>query len=103
MLGKRTHRVLIELAGHADGRVRAAAVTAIGASEMAVERQMPILTAALGDRSFCEVDVNDNPLRTELCGDAIKIKNGRVDLPKTPGLVTPPNPSCLKAFADEVL
>jgi L-alanine-DL-glutamate epimerase-like enolase superfamily enzyme len=61
------------------------------------------ITTAVGETSCCEVDVNANPLRTELCGSAITIEHGRVDLPKTPGLVTPPNPSCLKAFADEVL
>ncbi|MEP3873948.1 MAG: enolase C-terminal domain-like protein [Rhizobiaceae bacterium] len=60
------------------------------------------ITAALGASSFCEVDVNDNPLRMELCGDAIMIKNGRIDLPAEPGLVVPPQSTCLSTFADEV-
>ncbi|MGI9366162.1 MAG: mandelate racemase/muconate lactonizing enzyme family protein [Rhizobiaceae bacterium] len=60
------------------------------------------ITAALGNSSFCEVDVNDNPLRMELCGDAIMIKNGRVHLPAEPGLVVPPKTTCLNTFVDEV-
>ncbi|MEM6986637.1 MAG: enolase C-terminal domain-like protein, partial [Pseudomonadota bacterium] len=58
------------------------------------------VSAALGDASCCEVDVNDNALRTTLCGDAINITAGRVGLPAVPGLVIPPMPDCLDAFAN---
>ena len=58
------------------------------------------ITAAVGDTSFCEVDVNENSLRTALCGDAITITDGRVALPTEPGLVVPPLPSAINEFAD---
>ena len=58
------------------------------------------ISAAVGDTSFCEVDVNDNALRTGLCGDAINIEQGRVALPNQPGLVTPPRADRLHEFSD---
>jgi len=58
------------------------------------------ITAAVGDTSVCEVDVNDNELRTGLCGDVIEIECGRVALPEAPGLVVPPTPDSLRKFAD---
>lgn len=58
------------------------------------------VSAALGDRSFCEVDVNENALRTDLCGDVIKINSGCVALPAEPGLVVPPTPERLAEFAE---
>ncbi len=58
------------------------------------------ITAALSGTSSCEVDVNANALRTDLCGDIIAIRNGRIDLPSEPGLVVPPVPELLAAFAD---
>lgn len=48
------------------------------------------VTAATGPASACEMDVNENPLRTDLCGDAISVHGGVVDLPDAPGLVAPP-------------
>ncbi|MEP0566099.1 MAG: enolase C-terminal domain-like protein, partial [Paracoccaceae bacterium] len=58
------------------------------------------ISAAVGDASSCEVDVNENALRTELCGDAIEISSGRIDLPTAPGLVVPPDPKALEEFTD---
>lgn len=58
------------------------------------------ITAALGKTSSCEIDVNENSLRTELCSDAITIANGCVALPTDPGLVVPPLASTLQQFAD---
>lgn len=58
------------------------------------------ITAVLAETSSCEVDVNENALRTDLCGDVITVRNGRVDLPSGPGLVVPPVPDLLATFAD---
>jgi len=58
------------------------------------------ISAAVGTTSACEVDVNENELRTGLCGDVIEIDRGRVALPGTPGLVVPPEPDSLRKFAD---
>lgn len=58
------------------------------------------VTAALGPEAACEIDVNENALRTELCGDAIAIRDGAVALPGAPGLVVPPDPAALARFAD---
>ncbi|MEM8979892.1 MAG: mandelate racemase/muconate lactonizing enzyme family protein [Pseudomonadota bacterium] len=59
------------------------------------------VSAALGPSSACEVDVNANALRTELCGDVLPIVNGHVALPEDPGLLSPPRPAQLQHFADE--
>lgn len=58
------------------------------------------ISAAVGDTSCCEVDVNKNALRTKLCGDIIKIHDGRIALCDQPGLVMPPQPESLKQFKD---
>ena len=58
------------------------------------------ITAVLGETSSCEVDVNENALRSDLCGDIITVKNGRVNLPSGPGLVMPPVPGRLATFMD---
>ena len=58
------------------------------------------VSAAVGDGSACEVDVNENDLRTALCGDAITIQDGMVLLPQAPGLVTPPLAAELERFHD---
>lgn len=59
------------------------------------------LSAAIGEKSFCEVDVNANTLRTELCGDVLNIVDGRIALPKGAGLVMPPEAAALNQFSDE--
>ena len=58
------------------------------------------VSAAIGKSSACEVDVNPNPLRTELCGDALAITDGHIALPEATGLVEPPVPARLIEFAD---
>jgi len=58
------------------------------------------ISAAIGDASYCEVDVNQNELRTNLCGDVLNIVDGAVSLPNTPGLVVPPDPDSLAMFAE---
>ncbi len=58
------------------------------------------VSAAIGESSACEIDVNQNALRTELCGDAIRIENGQVSLPTEPGLVKPPDAARFASFKD---
>ena len=58
------------------------------------------VAAAIGEESTCEMDVNTNPLRLDLCGDILAISDGRVALSSTPGLVTPPNSECLAEFKE---
>ena len=60
------------------------------------------VSAAIGRHSACEIDVNENALRTELCGDVVRIEGGAVDLPDQPGLVVPPLPESLAKFAESV-
>ncbi len=61
------------------------------------------VSAAIGEASSCEVDVNENALRTELSGDVLGIKNGLISLPNEPGLVVPPTPSALAEFRVEAV
>lgn len=58
------------------------------------------VTAALGKISSCEVDVNENALRTELCGNVLGIEAGRVALPTQPGLVIPPKREALAQYSE---
>lgn len=58
------------------------------------------VTAAVGDESVCEIDVNDNTLRSSLCGEAIAIADGRVMLPTAPGLVVPPQAGKLEGAVE---
>ena len=55
------------------------------------------LTAAIGSDSVCEMDVNENSLRTELCGDLMTIKDGHVSLADGVGLVGEPLEKYLQA------
>lgn len=57
------------------------------------------VSAAIGGDSSCEVDVNENSLRTELCGGSIRIRNGRVQLPASPGLVVAPLAHQIERFS----
>ena len=59
------------------------------------------ISAKVGSASNCEMDVNLNPLRTALCGDALAVTDGTIDLPKEPGLVTPPVARELENFLDK--
>lgn len=56
------------------------------------------VAAAVGAAATCEMDVNDNPLRTHLCGDILGICGGRVALPDAPGIVVPPACGRLEEF-----
>lgn len=58
------------------------------------------ITAAIGNNTVCEMDVNQNKLRTELCGDAMSIDQGYVHLHSAPGLVCEPTDASLHAFAE---
>ena len=46
-----------------------------------------------------EMDVNENPLRSDLCESAIEVTNGRVPLPTDPGLLLPPADRALQTYA----
>lgn len=48
------------------------------------------VTAAVGGGSVCELDVNENSLRTDLCGSAMSIDNGRIPLVGSSALVCEP-------------
>ncbi len=69
--------------GTAVGQMAALAITSLG-----------------GDQSTCEMDVNANPLRTDLCGDVLTIHDGCVDLPGGPGLAVSPVADQLQAFQE---
>jgi len=58
------------------------------------------ITAAINEGSMCEVDVNRNVLRTELCGNVTKIENGHINLPDSSGLLCEPEKEFLIKFAD---
>ena len=58
------------------------------------------VAAAIGDEFSCEMDVNVNPLRTELCGDILRVQAGGIQLPSEPGLVTPPHTDALEKYGD---
>jgi len=49
------------------------------------------VTAAMDVSSVCEMDVNENGLRTALCGEVMAIDNGRVELHGGGGLVYEPD------------
>ncbi len=61
------------------------------------------VSAAIGEASSCEVDVNENALRTDLSGDILGIENGLISLPTEPGLVVPPTPPALSEFKVEAV
>jgi len=56
------------------------------------------VAAAGGDDSVCEMDVNRNALRTELCGDRLGITDGKVALPSNCGLVFEPYAELIKEW-----
>ena len=56
------------------------------------------ISAAIGKASKCEMDVNENALRSELCDDVLIIENGCVALSDAPGLLTPPSEEALTLF-----
>lgn len=59
------------------------------------------LLAAVGGSGLLEVDVNDNPLRTRLCGPLGDVRNGRAALGLAPGIGVVPELSSLRALCDQ--
>ena len=59
------------------------------------------VTAVACSGAHCELDVNENRLRTELCGRVLEIEQGRINLPSAPGLVVPPEDKSLLEFSDD--
>lgn len=57
------------------------------------------IAAVAGCNAACEMDVNENRLRTELCGNALEIEDGKVKLPTEPGLVLPPQVRRINEFS----
>ena len=57
------------------------------------------ISAAIGAKSKCEMDVNENKLRTTLCAPAISVEDGKVSLSSEPGLLMPPAQEDLQSFA----
>lgn len=55
-----------------------------------------------GGNSVCEVDVNSNTLRTELCGSVMEICDGHISLAADSGLVCEPDAAALQEFADHL-
>ena len=57
------------------------------------------ISAAIGSASKCEMDVNENALRTSLCDAALTVREGCVALSDAPGLLVPPSTESLAMFA----
>lgn len=56
------------------------------------------ISAALGPESKCEMDVNENRLRTDLCPSDARVAGGRVALSREPGLLAPPTEDAVRSF-----
>jgi D-galactarolactone cycloisomerase len=56
------------------------------------------LLAAVGGDGMLEIDANDNPLRTGLCGPLADVSDGHAVLTDTPGLGTPPDLSAIARY-----
>lgn len=57
------------------------------------------ISAAVGASSKCELDVNENMLRTDLCLNTAPVINGKITLANTAGLLVPPAQDSLARFA----
>lgn len=57
------------------------------------------LLAAAGGDGWLEMDVNPNPLRTDVLGGLLRPVEGRVSLPSAPGLGLTPDFGALRAWA----
>jgi len=57
-----------------------------------------LLAASEAPGGFLEYDVNENPLRNELIGDVLRVEDGRVTCPATPGLGAEPDFSVAAAY-----
>ncbi len=56
------------------------------------------LLAAAGGDGLLEVDVQENPLRSELCGPLLPLEDGQAVLPTGPGLGAEPDPAVMQRF-----
>lgn len=56
------------------------------------------LLAAVGGPGMLEIDINENPLRDELCGPIREVQNGRISLSDEPGLGIDPDLSTFRCF-----
>jgi L-alanine-DL-glutamate epimerase-like enolase superfamily enzyme len=57
------------------------------------------LLAAVGGGGWLEVDANDNPLRSLLCGPLDRVHEGRVRLGDAPGIGVEPDLAALRALS----
>ena len=57
------------------------------------------LLAAAGGDGMLEVDVNENPLRSEIFGEELPLRDGNFKLPASPGLGMAPDPGALERYA----
>ena len=60
------------------------------------------LLAAVGGDGMLEIDANDNPLRTDLCGPLARISDGHAILTDTPGLGPKPDLAAIARYKVEV-
>ena len=56
------------------------------------------LLAAAGGQGLLEVDVQENPLRSELCGPFLKLEGGEALLPTGPGLGAEPDAGVMARY-----
>ncbi len=73
--------------------------TAVG--QMAALSIAAAVAAKNNGDSVCEVDVNSNQLRTDLCGNVMNIHDGCIGLARNSGLVCGPKEDMLSKFADD--
>lgn len=60
------------------------------------------LLAAVGGDGLLEIDANDNPLRTDLCGALARVTDGHATLTDTPGLGPVPDLAAIARFRVDV-
>ncbi len=60
------------------------------------------LLAAVGGGGLLEIDANDNPLRSDLCGSLAHITDGRAHLTDAPGLGLTPDLRSIARYKVEV-
>lgn len=60
------------------------------------------LLAAVGGDGMLEIDANDNPLRTDLCGPLARVSDGHAILSDTPGLGPKPDLAAIARYKVEV-
>lgn len=60
------------------------------------------LLAAVGGDGVLEIDANDNPLRTDLCGSLARVSDGQATLTDSPGLGPIPDLDAIARYRVEV-